>query len=156
MGGRRNSRPSGSRIVSYDPSRPDRGAVILTRGFRAARAPDVSFEALDLLSLRKGRNSAILSIPLEEFEVGDFAVEITISDQDGVPLDMVRKVISVRWMGLADQIRDVDEAVEQLTYIAKGRELKWLKSGDDDTERAKRFHQFWKKRDWPRRAECCS
>ncbi len=107
----------------------------------------VSFEALDLLSLKKGRNPATLSIPLEEFEVGDFAVEITISNADGVALDSVRKIISVRWMGLADQIRDVNEAVEQLTYIAKGRELKWLRSGDTDAEKIRRFQQFWKKRD---------
>ncbi|MFV1979830.1 MAG: GWxTD domain-containing protein [Rhodothermia bacterium] len=107
----------------------------------------VSFEALDLLSLKKGRNPATLSIPLEEFEVGDFAVEITISNADGVALDSVRKIISVRWMGLADQIRDVNEAVEQLTYIAKGRELKWLRSGNTDAEKIRRFQQFWKKRD---------
>jgi len=106
-----------------------------------------SFEAHDLLSLRKGRNLATLSIPLDEFEVGDFAVEITISDENGVVFDVVRKIISVRWMGLADQIRDVSEAVEQLTYIAKGRELKWLRSGETEAEKAERFYQFWKKRD---------
>jgi GWxTD domain-containing protein len=107
----------------------------------------ISFEALDMLSIKKGRNPAALSIPMEEFEVGDFAVQITISDSSGVVLDVVEKVISVRWMGLADQISDVTEAVEQLSYIAKGRELNYLRSAGSESERAQRFHQFWKKRD---------
>ena len=72
---------------------------------------------------------------------------IKISDKDGQALDSVSKVISVRWTGLADQISDVSEAVEQLAYIAKGRELDWLRSADGELERARRFHTFWKKRD---------
>lgn len=108
---------------------------------------DVSFEAYDLLPLRQGRNPAAISIPLEEFEVGDFAVEIKIADENRVALDSVRKVVSVRWTGLADQIKDVSEAVEQLTYIAKGSEINWIMSADTDQERARRFNTFWKKRD---------
>ncbi|MGA7303609.1 MAG: GWxTD domain-containing protein [Rhodothermales bacterium] len=108
---------------------------------------DVSFEALDVLPLAKGRNPATLAIPLEDFKVGDFTVRVKLSDQSGTAIDSVDKLVSVRWMGLDDQIRDVNQAVEQLAYIAKGKELDWIKSADSDSERARRFLSFWKKRD---------
>lgn len=108
---------------------------------------DVSFEALDVLPLAKGRNPATLAIPMQDFKVGDFTVRVKLSDEKGTAIDSVDKMISVRWMGLDEQIRDVDEAVEQLAYIAKGKELDWIKSADSDSERARRFLSFWKKRD---------
>lgn len=108
---------------------------------------DLSFEALDVLPLAKGRNPATLAIPLEDFKVGDFTVRVTLSDVNGVAIDSVDKTISVRWMGLDEQISDVTEAVEQLAYIAKGKEIEWIRSADSDAERARRFLSFWKKRD---------
>ncbi|MHC4382439.1 MAG: HzsA-related protein [Planctomycetota bacterium] len=41
--------PAGSRIVSFDPSRPQDGVTNLTRGFSAAARPDVSFDGQRLL-----------------------------------------------------------------------------------------------------------
>jgi hypothetical protein len=41
--------PGGSRIVSYDPSRPEAGVTNLTRGFSAAGRPDVSFDGKRVL-----------------------------------------------------------------------------------------------------------
>jgi hypothetical protein len=41
--------PAGSRIVSYDPSRPKDGVTNLTRGFSAAGRPDVSFDGQRIL-----------------------------------------------------------------------------------------------------------
>ena len=108
---------------------------------------DVSFEALDVLPLAKGRNPATLAIPLDDFKVGDFTVRVTLSDVDGVAIDSADKLISIRWMGLDEQIRDVSEAVEQLAYIAKGKELDWIRGADSEKERAERFLSFWKKRD---------
>jgi len=108
---------------------------------------EMAFEALDLLPLAKGRNRATLPIPLEDFKVGDFAISVKVSDENGVALDSVYKLISVRWMGLHDQIQNVDEAVEQLAYIAKGREIDYLLSPESEEERASRFRSFWKKRD---------
>jgi hypothetical protein len=40
---------AGSRIVSFDPSRPDQGISILTDGFSAAGKPDVSFDGKRIL-----------------------------------------------------------------------------------------------------------
>ena len=108
---------------------------------------DVSFEALDVLPLAKGRNPATLAIPLEDFRVGDFTVRVTLSDVHGATVDSADKAISIRWMGLDEQISDVTEAVEQLAYIAKGKEMEWIRGADTESERAKRFLSFWKKRD---------
>jgi hypothetical protein len=41
--------PPGTRIVSYDPARPEREPVNLTPGFAAAGAPNVSFDGLHVL-----------------------------------------------------------------------------------------------------------
>ncbi|MHC4273144.1 MAG: HzsA-related protein [Planctomycetota bacterium] len=47
--------PAGSRIVSFDPSRPQEGVTELTGGFSAAGRPDVSFDGRRLLFV--GRRS---------------------------------------------------------------------------------------------------
>ena len=44
-------------------------------------------------------------------------------------------------------MRDLDEAIEQLQYIAKRKDLDFMKAGRTDEERKSRFLAFWDRRD---------
>jgi GWxTD domain-containing protein len=62
-------------------------------------------------------------------------------------LDTAERVVSVNWSGLDEHIRDLEEAIDQLQYIAKRNEIDHIKGGRTPAERLTRFQAFWDKRD---------
>src|SRR5690606_7167828 len=52
-----------------------------------------------------------------------------------------------RWMGLHDQIADLESAISQLRYIAKDREIRAIREAPTPEERFLLFQSFWDKRD---------
>ncbi len=54
--------PEGSRIVTYDPSRPADGVTVLTDGFVAAGRPDLSFDARRVLFVGRRHTNDPLSV----------------------------------------------------------------------------------------------
>lgn len=108
---------------------------------------EIVLEEGEFLSLRAGRNTATYEIPVESYEVGDYVVRTEIMDEQGRVLDTIEKAVTIRWMGLERQIKNLSEAIAQLEYIAKDRQLRWIKSASSIEEQAMRFHDFWQKRD---------
>lgn len=53
---------------------------------------------------------------------------------------------SIHWLSMPNQIQDLDKAIEQLRYIAKGSEIKRIKKLQGD-EKLAAFFEFWKKYD---------
>lgn len=56
------------------------------------------------------------------------------------------KAFRVRWFGMAETITDLDKAVEYLTYIASGKEIRKMLASENE-EKRQLFTSFWKKRD---------
>jgi len=54
--------------------------------------------------------------------------------------------ITVRWMGMPAFATDLDKAIEQLSYIAKGKDIDTMKKARD-AEKSALFQQFWKNLD---------
>jgi GWxTD domain-containing protein len=57
------------------------------------------------------------------------------------------RAFAVRWTDVPVMIRDIDKAVEQLIYIARGGELDFIREAPTAEEKKKRFLEFWAKRD---------
>lgn len=110
-------------------------------------ATDVAFETSDLLQIRAGANSATLRIPVANFEVGDYIIRAEARDGAGTVLDEVEKPLTIRWMGLARQISNLKEAVAQLRYVAKDKELDTIRKAETEQEMLRKFLAFWDKRD---------
>jgi GWxTD domain-containing protein len=53
----------------------------------------------------------------------------------------------VRIKDLPLTVTDIDKAIDQLQYIAKGSEIDYIKEAATQEERQKRFLEFWAKRD---------
>jgi GWxTD domain-containing protein len=53
----------------------------------------------------------------------------------------------VQWSGLAAHIQDIDEAIQQLEYIAKKKDIDFIRDAPNEVERVQRFESFWDKRD---------
>ncbi|MBN1893053.1 GWxTD domain-containing protein [bacterium] len=54
--------------------------------------------------------------------------------------------MTVRWMGMPAFATDLDRAIEQLSYIAKGKDIETMKKAGD-REKSALFQQFWKNLD---------
>ncbi len=102
----------------------------------------------EITELERGRHQVVSSIPLQELlEVGQYLVRVRIEDEDGQLIDMAERAFSTRWTGLAAHLVDLDEAIDQLAYAAKPKDLRAIKDAPSYQERLRRFEEFWKKRD---------
>ncbi len=66
---------------------------------------------------------------------------------DTVFVSTSRKQISLHWRGMPLSIRDLDEAIKQMKYIAQDAELDSMFEAQTVSEKQKRFMDFWKKKD---------
>jgi GWxTD domain-containing protein len=109
--------------------------------------PDPNFRTTEMLEVRAGRNPATLTLDTDRFETGDYVFDVRLETAGGTLLAQASKDFTVRWMGLDDQIADLESAVAQLRYIAKDREIDAIREAATPQERFDLFRQFWDKRD---------
>lgn len=110
-------------------------------------ASEVSYQEIEPHRLQRGRNQFVIEIPTENLRVGEYVARLRVQDEAGNVLDVAEKPIRVQWSGLAEHVRDLNEAIAQLGYIAKSKDLKYIREGATPEERKARFLEFWKRRD---------
>jgi GWxTD domain-containing protein len=108
---------------------------------------DVAYVRPENTSLRRGRQAVVSEIPVSGLGAGKYLVRVSVEDENGTLLDRAQKVITAEWTGLAEHIQNLEEAIAQLQYIAKDRDVRYIREGRTDAEKMSRFREFWKKRD---------
>ncbi len=93
------------------------------------------------------RSQHIVTIPITDLQLGQYLVRVTVEDSEGNVLDVSDETFTIDWKGLAEHIRDINDAISQLIYIAQPKEIRHLKAGETDAERLSRFIDFWRRRD---------
>lgn len=101
----------------------------------------------DTLSVDAGRHQQITRIPASDLEFGHYNLVITLQSLDRNLLDRASHTLSVRWDGISTYLNNLGEAIEQLTYIARNRELREFRRAETQSERRSLFESFWRKRD---------
>ncbi len=113
-----------------------------------AGAPEVSvYSETQTIDLREGRSQHVVTIPLSGMEVGPHELRVRMSTGTGAVLSEVVKPFTAIWMGLEQHIADLEEAIEQLDYIAKKPEMEYIREGVTQADRYRRFRQYWDKLD---------
>lgn len=103
------------------------------------------------LPLRKGLNPFLTDLRLPDGNIGSYQIEITAFRGDDTTnigiLSKASKTCIIEWLsgGTPISITDLDEAIEQLRYFAKSDELRYIKNAEDETEKRKRFEEFWER-----------
>ena len=112
------------------------------------REQDVSFTGAVKEFIKPGKNSIIFEVSEPKIGFGDYiiSVQVKMSSNPDYYFTAQRGFV-VRWHEIPELITDLDKAIEQLVYIAKPEELNYIKSAQDDTEKEKRFLEFWRKKD---------
>lgn len=100
------------------------------------------------LKLTGEKTSVLEEIPTGKLIGGDYLVTLTVKDkEDGQPLAGGNVMFRVRVLGLAADIPNMLEAIEQLRYIADSKEIDKILDGKTDEEKLSRFNEYWRKRD---------
>ncbi len=95
-----------------------------------------------------GRRSQMIShLPLGELPVGVYQATFQLTDAAGQVLDQAQTTFEVQWAGLDEHLANLDDAISQLQYIAKSREIRRIRSASSTTDRWQRFVEFWQRRD---------
>ncbi len=130
---RRAERPSFGALLGLAPrQQADAGTPILHR---------------ERLTVPQGTTPATFRIETEQLSVGDYALTVRLETTDGVVVSETESPFSVRWMGLEAQIADLDEAIAQLHYVARDRDLRAMRAAATPDERLRLFQAFWSERD---------
>ena len=107
-------------------------------------------ESQETAALIPGRNQVFLRIDHTSLPIGEYTLYVRAfpkGDSAATSLASTSRTFTLRWRGLPTSLKDLDEAISQVQYIAKGDELSYIKEGDTPEERQKRLLEFWKRRD---------
>lgn len=133
----RRSREDGVAVsaaaVKADPTKPD---------------TDLAYSKQETVFLNRSRSQYIVTVPMDDFKVGTYQITVSVAELGGGKLASAERRFSVEWTGLTRHIEgNIDEAIAQLEYVAKKRELSFIQEASNDVERYQRFRSFWEKRD---------
>ena len=99
------------------------------------------------LALEAGRTPAAFRVETEALQVGDYTLTVRIATPEGVTVAEADKPFAVRWMGLDSQIADLDQAIDQLRYVAKDDEYRAIRNAPTPEDQRRLFLAFWDDRD---------
>ncbi len=89
------------------------------------------------------RTIETMRIPRGELKSGRYKLSLKL-EAGGQTLERVRD-ITIHWLGMPRYASTMDNAIEQLKYVATGSEISKLQKAGKDKERL--FHEFWKAKD---------
>ena len=94
-----------------------------------------------------GKTPAAFRVETARLKVGDYALTVRLETRDGALVAETTRPFSVRWMGLEGQIADLEQAISQLRYVARDREIAAIRRAATPEEQARLFRAFWAQRD---------
>lgn len=97
------------------------------------------FDSLIFIDLKIGSNSVIQKLYTDKYTLGNLRMEV----YDGNKKIAERR-FTCAWSDVPISVKDLDNAVNQLLYIAKSSELDYIKNAKSSEEKLKRFMKFWK------------
>ncbi len=111
------------------------------------RRGEVTYTQTETTPLEAGRTQRVVTIPLSDGRAGEYLVRVRVKSEGGQLLSEAETRVRLEWDGLDLHLRRVGDAIAQLSYIAKDRDLDYIRAGSTPEERLARLKAFWKKRD---------
>ena len=108
---------------------------------------DVYVSQKTMKQLTKGTNQIFYTVPDSTISMGDYEISVTLRDIEDHDLATTKQPFISRWVGFPSTATDIDEAIEQLVYIASPSEIDYINDGKTKDEKIERFKEFWKKKD---------
>lgn len=100
-----------------------------------------------MVDLKKGTNSILASVANKNLTLGRFNLKVALFNPEGEELSTANKYFRSTILGFPKSISDIDQAIEQMEYIASQNDIDYISAGETSEERLQRFKLFWKKKD---------
>ncbi|HPC36262.1 MAG TPA: GWxTD domain-containing protein [Candidatus Marinimicrobia bacterium] len=95
-------------------------------------------------NFKKGIDHQRISIPRHKLSYSKYRLVLTV--KIGSEEVKAEKIIQIRWAGMSDMIYNLDDAIDQLRYIARGDVISKMKKASGE-EKKNLFLEFWRERD---------
>ncbi len=99
------------------------------------------------IDVTKGRNEIHESLENIKIALGDYQLDVKVKDVNDKMIKGIGKKFSSKIFGFPAIIRDLDEAILQMQFIASSTELNELKDGASYEEKLENYQKFWKRID---------
>jgi GWxTD domain-containing protein len=112
-----------------------------------ARSGSKTFQDTVSMNLEKEKNQINYVLKDSSLNLGTYALTIDIINLDTKQEASVTSSFISRWSGVPENVTNLDQAINELVYIASQDELNYIKSAPNRAEKINRFAEFWKKKD---------
>ena len=120
----------------------------VAKRWRDQEVEDLAYTTAEGTRVRKGRNPFLVTIPISDFELGEYLVRVRIEDSATGWTESVERRVYVDRRGVEEyRGRSVDQAIAQMRLLAKPKDLAFIQAGETEQERWERFEHYWAKRD---------
>ncbi|MHB8579774.1 MAG: GWxTD domain-containing protein [Ignavibacteriaceae bacterium] len=90
-----------------------------------------------------GKTQIFYTLKDSSFSLGLYDLRVIIKNSEGKKLVSIERPFFSRWVGLPTNMVDLDNAIEQLIYIASSSQIDYIKEGKTKEEKLNRFKAYW-------------
>ncbi|HKI78210.1 MAG TPA: GWxTD domain-containing protein [Ignavibacteriaceae bacterium] len=105
------------------------------------------FHDSETKTISEGKTQVYYSASDTALTLGLYTLKIKVNKNDVGARAEVKSEFNSRWAGMPSSVRSLNLAVDQLVYLASRKELDYINNAPTREDKAKRFTEFWKKRD---------
>lgn len=98
-------------------------------------------------TLNKGKTEITETLGYEDFTFGEYDLLIRIQDTDNNLLTGIGKSFYAQIIGMPRTITDLDEAIDQMVYIASASELSEIERAETFEEKLEKYFEYWNSKD---------
>jgi GWxTD domain-containing protein len=94
-----------------------------------------------------GKTQIIYTLKDSSFSLGNYNLTVELRNSNNQIIAAVRKKFYSRWVGVPSTITDLDQAINEMIYIASTSQIGYIKNASTNEEKKNRFLEFWKQQD---------
>jgi GWxTD domain-containing protein len=102
----------------------------------------------EMINISEGmifQNLVFMAVPAKDFSYGNYTIDITASSASHNT--SIKSFFRNENLDFPVPLKEIDLLVDQLQYVAKEKEIDYIREGKTDAEKQKRFLEFWQKKD---------
>jgi len=107
---------------------------------------DIIIQDTASYELKKGTNQIYHTFTDTNLDIGTYNVTVKVKSPTEGNVLVASKDFNAFWYGFPTSVKNIDEAINEMVYIASASELSYIKNGKTLKERIKRYKEFWQKK----------
>ena len=104
----------------------------------------IIFKAETSRNIDSGKTEIFYTLHDSSFSVGNYKLDVSIKNAGNKLITKIETPFFSQWIGLPNSVTDLNNAIDQLVYIASTSQINYIKEGKSKEEKLKRFIAVWK------------